>query len=217
MCRHYILWSNIFNRQVLGQNRQRTTLVANPSCGHFCWSSFWQYFANLSLLLIARGQKPIDTLRRNPRCTSISANLDFLIISIIIMVLIIIFIVLIIIINLILFFIIFTKWFKQCKWWKQRSVSSAERGATSIADGIFCSFLVVCVYMILFLITYDDLSSRSQMLLEAFEILNIYSASTFATRPYQALTIKSKQDRQLLWSNIHYHFPWWKVKVIVLS
>ena len=44
----------------------------------------------------------------------------------------------------------------------------------------------------------DDLSSRSQLLIEAFEILNIYFASTFATRPYQALTIKSQQDRQLL-------------------
>ena len=36
----------------------------------------------------------------------------------------------------------------------------------------------------------DNPNSRSQLLLEAFEILNIYSASTFATRPYQALTIK---------------------------
>ena len=132
MCPHYILWKYIFNRQVLGQSRQRTTLVANPSCGHFCWPSFWQYFANLSLLLIARGQKPIDTLRRNPRCTSISANLDFLIINIIIII-IIIFIVLIIVIILILFFIIFTEWFEQyqqckkfqqCKWCKQCSESS---------------------------------------------------------------------------------------------
>ena len=37
--------------------------------------------------------------------------------------------------------------------------------------------------------SHDDLSSRSQLLIEAFEILNIYFASTFAMRPYQALTI----------------------------
>ena len=36
---------------------------------------------------------------------------------------------------------------------------------------------------------HHDLSSRSQLLIEAFEILNIYFASTFATRPCQALTI----------------------------
>ena len=43
----------------------------------------------------------------------------------------------------------------------------------------------------------DDLNNRSQLLLEAFEILNIYSASTFGSSPFQALTTKSEQDRQL--------------------
>ena len=33
----------------------------------------------------------------------------------------------------------------------------------------------------------DDPSSRSQLLLEVFEMLNIYCASTFAMRPYQGL------------------------------
>ena len=37
----------------------------------------------------------------------------------------------------------------------------------------------------------DDLSSRSQLLIEAFEILNIYFASTFGPSPFQALTTKS--------------------------
>ena len=35
--------------------------------------------------------------------------------------------------------------------------------------------------------TDDDPNSRSQLLLEAFEILNIYFASTFGTSPFQAL------------------------------
>ena len=39
------------------------------------------------------------------------------------------------------------------------------------------------------LIFYDESSSRSQLLLGAFEILNIYCASTFAIRPYQALSL----------------------------
>ena len=49
-----------------------------------------------------------------------------------------------------------------------------------------------------FLKYHHDLSSRSQLLIEAFEILNIYFASTFGTSPFQALTTKSQQDRQLL-------------------
>ena len=49
-----------------------------------------------------------------------------------------------------------------------------------------------------FVMWKDDLSSRSQLLIEAFEILNIYFASTFAMRPYQALTTKSQQDRQFV-------------------
>merc|ERR1712012_279176 len=40
--------------------------------------------------------------------------------------------------------------------------------------------------------SHDDLSSRSQLLIEAFEILNIYSASTFGPSPFQALTTKSQ-------------------------
>ena len=47
------------------------------------------------------------------------------------------------------------------------------------------------------IIHHDDLNNRSQLLLEAFEILNIYSASTFGSSPFQALTTKSEQDRQL--------------------
>ena len=36
------------------------------------------------------------------------------------------------------------------------------------------------------LFLYDDLSSRSQLLIEAFDILNIYFASTFGPSPFQA-------------------------------
>ena len=38
------------------------------------------------------------------------------------------------------------------------------------------------------LLSLDVPNSRSQLLLEAFEILNIYSASTFGLSPFQALT-----------------------------
>ena len=41
---------------------------------------------------------------------------------------------------------------------------------------------------------YDDLSSRSQLLIEAFEILNIYFASTFGTSPVQALSTDIQKD-----------------------
>ena len=36
----------------------------------------------------------------------------------------------------------------------------------------------------------DDPNSRSQLLLEAFEILNIYSASAFGSSPFQALKLE---------------------------
>ena len=54
------------------------------------------------------------------------------------------------------------------------------------------------MHLVEFVSQHDDLSSRSQLLIEAFEILNIYFASTFAMRPYQALTTKSQQDRQFV-------------------
>ena len=67
-----------------------------------------------------------------------------------------------------------------------------------IVDMVCIVDTVDTVYTVYTVYTHDDLSSRSQLLIEAFEILNIYFASTFAMRPYQALTTKSQQDRQFV-------------------
>ena len=43
-----------------------------------------------------------------------------------------------------------------------------------------------------------------------------FIASTFSTRPYQAPTMKTQQDRQLLWQNFHF-LSWLKVTKLTLS